>query len=141
MAFPVTSLQPAQCKRLTAGNTGPFFSAAFEKATPQFSPFKPKLSVPLFISKKTPSTPSFLNLFPYCGPAALLLALNYPKSIIRKAKFIIAKRRIKVKISFSRNSNFKFIFSIGVSNKLPVMLPAQKRSIPKHCSKHVGRLL
>jgi hypothetical protein len=74
----VAKIQPALCKRDTAGYNGPFLRPSSSKATPKYYPSKANAKVPLFIFRKTPKMPCLLKGFPYLGPIELELCLSYP---------------------------------------------------------------
>ena len=69
-------MQPALWSKLTVGNKGPYFSFSLSKATPKYYPSIANERVPLFIFKKTPRTPYFLNGLPYFYPLELELCLS-----------------------------------------------------------------
>lgn len=57
-------LHPAQCNKATAGYMVPVVNFASLYATPIYYPFNEKAKTPVFMFKKTPRMPYFLNFFP-----------------------------------------------------------------------------
>ncbi len=145
--IPPLILQPAQCKRETAGYIGPCLSLASLKATPQYYPLSAKLSVPVSIFKQHPRIPYFLNLLPYAGPLAFELCLSWPSprinkknTIIGKSKRIITKRGVNIKLPWSTDPNLKLILSFAISNNFPIINSLSESNISQSTSKNV-RLL
>ena len=98
--------------------------------------------------KHIPKIPYFLNLFPYAGPVAFEPCLNCPKpgvmrivTIISKAKGMITKCAIEIKIFRGCNSNFNFVFCPGVGDDFPVVDATGEPDIGDHGSEDIGLFL
>ncbi len=112
-----------------------------------FYPFNEKLSVPLFMFKQTPKTPSFLNLFPYTAPVAFEACLSWPNpelskwhTIISPAEGMIAKGTIEIKVLGRSDSDFHLVFSAAICDDFPIVHTTAISHIGYCGSENVGLL-